>query len=264
MIKIIINHAILVDCHKSIKYPYNQHCSFNLALESNLSGKTTIFATYLYHMAHNEDMIISKLHYISRGSSPKEQLENIQKACASGVELVQLHLENGSEEKKLALATEAREITSHFQTRLLINEHYKIAKEVKADGVHLEKTDSYTLARIHVYTWQLIGGAANTLQDCEALLDKQVDYIGLGPFRATTTTEILGLTGYTAIAEALQTDTPLIGFGGITTNDVTDILATGISGIAVSGEITRDFNTIGTFNQLLNASSIEEQRYTFK
>ena len=42
------------------------------------------------------------------------------------------------------------------------------------------------------------------------------------------------------------------------------ILKTGISGIAVSGEITRNFNTISTFNQLLKASSTAEQRYTFE
>jgi len=252
-------------CHKRTKFRYNQLCLFNLSKESTIPGKTTIFARYLYHMAQNEDMIISKLHYISQESTPKEQLENIQKACASGVELVQLYLTGSSEEKKLALAKEVREITAHFQTRLVINEHYKIAKEVKADGVHVEKTGSCpTMVREHLYSWQLVGGSANTLQDCEALLDKQVDYIALGPFKATAATDNLGVNGYTAIAEALNSETPLIGFGGITTNDVTAILASGISGIAVAREITRDFNTISAFNQLLNASSTEEQRYTFK
>ena len=86
-------------------------------------------------------MIIPKLHYISQGNSPKEHLENIQKACTSGSELVQLRLKNISEKKCLKLAKEAREITAHFQTRLIINDYYKIAKEVKADGAHLGKTD---------------------------------------------------------------------------------------------------------------------------
>ncbi len=214
-------------------------------------------------------MMIPKLHYISQGSSPKEHLENIQKACTSGAELVQLRLKNVSEKKFLKLAAAAREITSHFQTRLIINDHFKIAKEVKADGVHLGKTDSCpTIARKYLYTWQIIGGTANTLQDCETLIGKEVDYISLGPFRSTTTKDnlspVLGLNGYTAITEALKTETPIIGVGGITTKDVTDILETGISGIGVSGEITHDFNTIRTFNQLLNASSTEEQRHTFK
>ena len=204
-------------------------------------------------------MIIPKLHYISQGNSPKEHLENIQKACTSGIELVQLRLKNISEKKFLKLSTSAREITSHFQTRLIINDHYKIAKAIKADGVHLEKTDVCpTIARKHLYTWQMIGGTANTLQDCEILLDKEVDYITLGPYRVEITKDNLnpplGLNGYTAIIENLKTETPIIGAGGMTIKDVTDVLETGVSGITVSGEITRNFDSIKIFNQLLKAS----------
>ncbi|MGJ8665980.1 MAG: thiamine phosphate synthase [Patiriisocius sp.] len=213
--------------------------------------------------------MIPKLHYISQGNSPKDHLENIQKACTSGAELVQLRLKISSEKKLLKFATEAREITAHFQTRLIINDHYKIAKAIKADGVHLGQTDaSPAVARKYLYDWQIIGGTANTLQECELLLDHQVNYISLGPFRNTNTKEntppVLGINGYTAITDILKTGTPLIGVGGITTNDVVDILKTGISGIAVSEAITRDFNNIKTFNQLLNASSTAEQRYTFE
>ena len=139
---------------------------------------------------------------------------------------------------------------------------------MKADGVYLEKTDTCpTIARKHVYTWQIIGSTANTLQDCETLLDKEIDYICLSPFRNTTNTDsldpILGINGYIAIIEALHTETPIIGFGGITTKDVTKILNTGVSGIAVSEEITRNFDTIKIFNQLLSASSTDEKRHTF-
>lgn len=213
--------------------------------------------------------MIPKLHYISQGISLKKHLENIQKACNSGAELVQLCLKNISKKECLKLATDARKITSHFQTRLIIGDHYKIAKEVKADGVHLGETDSCpTIARESLYTWQIIGGTANTLQDCETLIDKEVDYIHLGPFRCISTKEnlrpVLGLSSYTAIIEALKTETPIIGVGDITMKDITDILKTGISGIAVSEEIARDFDSIKIFNQLLTASSTAEQRYTFK
>jgi thiamine-phosphate pyrophosphorylase len=213
--------------------------------------------------------MIPKLHYISEGNSPKEHIENIQKACSSGAELVQLHLKNISEKKHLKLAKEAREITSYFQTRLIIYEDFKIARAVKADGVHLEIMAASSMkARIHLYTWQIIGGTANTIQDCETLLGEQVDYINLNPFRSSAIEDnlppVLGLNGYTAILETLKTETPIIGVGGITTADVKDILKTGVSGIAVSEEITHNFDTIKTFNQLLSASSTEEQRHTFE
>ncbi|MDB4292441.1 thiamine phosphate synthase [Maribacter sp.] len=214
-------------------------------------------------------MMIPKLQYISQGNSPKQHLENIQKACTSGAELVQLRLKNVLEKKYLKIALEAREITAHFQTRLLINDHYKIAKEVKADGVHLGQTDACpTDARNYLYSWQIIGVTANTIQDCERVLAKKVDYISLGPFRGTTTKNnipaVLGLNGYTAILEALKTDTPIFAVGGITIADVPELLTAGISGLVVSEEITRNFDCIKTFNQLLNASSTAEQRYTFK
>lgn len=212
--------------------------------------------------------MIPKLHYISKGDTPKDHIENIQKACTSGAELVQLRLKNVSEKKILKCAEEAREITNHYQTRLIINDHYKIAKTIKADGVHLGKTDTCPgIARKELYSWQIVGGTANTLEDCQNLIQKNVDYIGLGPFRFTDTkaklSPILGLDGYTSIIDILKTETPILAIGGITIQDVEAIIKTGISGIAISGAITQDFNTIKLFNKLLNASSTAEQRYTF-
>ena len=46
-------------------------------------------------------MTIPKLHYVSQGSTPIAHLENIQKACASGAELVQLRLKNVSEKNPI-------------------------------------------------------------------------------------------------------------------------------------------------------------------
>ena len=211
--------------------------------------------------------MIPKLHYISQGNSPKEHLENIQKACSAGAELVELRLQNVSEKKYLKLATEAREITSYFQTRLLINDDYKIAKQVKADGVHISTANVCPIsARKHLYTWQIIGVSANTLKDCEALLEKQVDYISLSSFKAKekSDSKAIGLEGFSAIIDALKSETPILGAGGIIKEDVASILKTGISGIRISNEITKDFDLMRTFNNLLSASATDEKRHTFE
>ncbi|MDA9057226.1 thiamine phosphate synthase [Flavobacteriaceae bacterium] len=211
--------------------------------------------------------MIPKLHYISQGNSPKAHLDHIQNACAAGVELVVLDIQNSSEKKYLKIAKQAIEITSHFQTRLIISAHFKLAKELKVDGIHLDKsTLCPTAIRKELLPWQLIGATANNLQDCETFIEKEVDYIYLEPFKTTEDTQgtQLGLNGYTAIIDTLKTETPIIGVGGITTSDVTAILETGVSGVGVSDEITEDFNTIKIFNQLLTASSTDEQRHSFQ
>lgn len=208
--------------------------------------------------------MISKLQYISQGESPEEHLQHIQNACTSGAEWVQLRLKNVSEDLILKTAQKAREITGHFQTRLIINDYYKVAKEVKADGVHLGKTDACpVMVREYLGNLFIIGGTANTLEDCLSLLKKKVDYIGLGPFRYTTTKKnlspTLGFEGYQTILETLNTETPIIAIGGIVLEDVTELLKTNIHGIAVSGEITKDFNIISKFHQVLKTGSSQEQ-----
>lgn len=210
--------------------------------------------------------MIGKLHYISQGTTPEQHLENIQKACSSGIDWVQLRLKNLDEATILKTAKKAREITAHFQTRLIINDYYKIAKQVKADGVHLGKKDSCPLkVREYLGTLYTIGGTANTLEDCKLLVDKKVDYIGLGPFRFTKTKEnlspTLGIAGYTVIIEELASDIPIIAIGGITLKDVPAIMNTGVYGIAVSGEITRDFNFVNAFNSAVEVASTKEQVY---
>lgn len=208
--------------------------------------------------------MISKLHYISQGKTPQEHLENIEKACLHGADWIQLRLKNLDEEIILNTAKKAREITSAHQVKLIINDYYKVAKQVEADGVHLGKTDTCpTMARKKLLDWQIIGGTANTLEDCNALVEKQADYIGLGPFIFTTTKDnlspILGWEGYAQILNNLNSNIPVIAIGGITLNDVVDILKTKVYGVAVSGEITSDFNTISAFQEKLKTSKLANQ-----
>ncbi|WP_054851087.1 thiamine phosphate synthase [Olleya sp. ITB9] len=202
--------------------------------------------------------MLSKLHYISQGATPTQHLEHIQKACVSGIELVQLRLKNVSEDVVLETAKLAREITSKHNVSLIINDHYKIAAQVEADGVHLGKSDTCPLiAKAALASWQIIGGTANTFEDCQTLINKNVDYIGLGPYRFTKTktklSPILGRQGYETIIKQLQTKTPIVAIGGIVLKDVSEIIKTGVYGIAVSGQITKDFNAIPKLNELINS-----------
>lgn len=200
--------------------------------------------------------MIPNLHYISQGKTPEQHLENIQKACSHGADLIQLRLKNEENITILKTAEKAREITKKFQTKLILNDHYKIAKAVEADGIHLGKTDTCpTVARQHLHDWQIIGGTANNLLDCKELMDKKVDYIGLGPFRFTSTkrnlSPILGLEGYVSLLNEWNSEIPIIAIGGITIKDLPELLKTGIYGVAVSGAITKDYHNIKAFQKTL-------------
>ena len=91
---------------------------------------------------------------------------------------------------------------------------------------------------------KIIGGTANTIEDIVRLHKQGADYIGCGPFRFTTTKKklspVLGLEGYKSIVQNMRDkgiDLPIVAIGGITVADIPAIMATGVTGIALSGAI---------------------------
>ncbi|MFX4990459.1 thiamine phosphate synthase, partial [Acinetobacter baumannii] len=79
-----------------------------------------------------------------------------------------------------------------------------IAKAVDADGVHLGLQDTgIDEARKIIGKEKIIGGTANTLDDVLQRYNEGCSYVGVGPYRFTTTKEklspILGLQGYADI-----------------------------------------------------------------
>ena len=90
-----------------------------------------------------------------------------------------------------------------------------------------------------------IGGTANSWEDILYLAEQKVDYIGLGPFRFTSTKEnlspILGIEGYDLLLQKMKNakiDIPVLAIGGIELEDIPYIMDIGVWGIAVSGLLT--------------------------
>jgi thiamine-phosphate pyrophosphorylase len=184
-------------------------------------------------------MEISRLHYITTSAQAAEL------ACRGGVRWVQLRVKNlpAAEWRQRALDVQA--VCCHHGATLLINDNPALALEIGADGVHLGKQDMPPAeARALLGPDFIIGGTANTFADIEGLVAAGVEYIGLGPFRFTTTKEklspILGLRGYAEImaqCRAAGFTTPVVGIGGVELADVAELLAAGLHGVAVSGAI---------------------------
>lgn len=194
--------------------------------------------------------MISSLHYISQQTATASHLDNIQAACEAGCKWIQLRIKNESEDNILASALAAKAICSQYNATLVINDHPHIAKAAGAHGVHVGKQDmTVTNARAVTGDEFIIGGTANTLEDILIHVKDGADYVGLGPFRFTTTKEklspILGLEGIAGIMQTLRNmgiHIPVIAIGGILAEDVPALMQTGIHGIAVSGLITHAEN----------------------
>jgi len=189
----------------------------------------------------------NKLQYISQGKTIEEQLHNIHHALDAGCNWIQLRFKNQTAKDTFALAEAVKFLCEEYLANFIVNDNLYLAQQIAADGVHLGLTDmNIAEARAILGNTKIIGGTANTFEDIENHVKNGCDYIGLGPFRFTDTKEklspILGLSGYYTTLQKMKNskiETPVYAIGGITLNDISPLMETGIHGIAVSGMITK-------------------------
>ncbi|RTZ00789.1 thiamine phosphate synthase [Flavobacterium sp. RSP49] len=200
----------------------------------------------------------NKLHYISQGTTVEEQLHNIHKALDNGCHWIQLRFKNQNALEVFTLAEAVKMLCKEYLATFIINDNVHLVKQLDADGVHLGLSDmKVEEARLILGTTKIIGGTANTFIDVRQRTAENCDYIGLGPFQFTTTKQnlspILGLEGYRLIIQQMKIKNiqiPIYAIGGITLENVEDLMETGIQGIAVSGLITQSKNPSQLIKQL--------------
>lgn len=188
---------------------------------------------------------MANLQFISHKNDHHDYLDGIRLALEGGCRWIQLRMKTAPIEDVRATAIEAQRMCKEFEAVFIIDDYVELVKELEADGVHLGKNDMpINEARQFLGPQYIIGGTANTFEDVKSHYENGADYIGCGPFRFTTTKEklspVLGLEGYSEIISNMQEngiDIPVVAIGGITAEDIPDILSTGVSGIALSGAI---------------------------
>ncbi len=165
---------------------------------------------------------------------------------------MQLRMKDTPQALVAEVGRKAAELCRHYGATFIIDDHVELVHLLGADGVHLGKNDMPAdEARRLLGPAKIIGSTANTLGDIRAAVAAGADYIGLGPFRFTTTKKnlspVLGLEGYRSIIAAARAEgitVPVVAIGGISACDVATIRQAGAAGVAVSGSILRAENPI--------------------
>ena len=200
------------------------------------------------------------LQFISHYTDKYSYLDSICLALQGGCRWIQLRMKDATDDEVRPIAIEAQKLCREYGATFIIDDRVALVKELQADGVHLGKNDMpIAEARRLLGPDYIIGATANTIWDVKAHYAAGADYIGCGPFRFTTTKQklspVLGLDGYRRIIiemRAAHIDIPIVAIGGITKDDIPAILATGITGIALSGTVLRAANPIEEMKHLTN------------
>lgn len=199
------------------------------------------------------------IQFITHSNNRYGYVDGARLALEGGCRWVQLRMKEATEAEFMAAATEIGRLCKKHGATFVLDDHVEWVEKTGADGVHLGKNDMpIDEARKILGSDKIIGGTANTFEDVERLYRQGADYIGCGPFRFTTTKKnlspVLGLEGYQHIVDQMKShgiNLPIVAIGGILESDIKSILATGVSGIAVSGGILNAENPVEEMQRFL-------------
>ena len=162
-------------------------------------------------------------------------LEKVETACRSGVTIVQLREKNLTTNQYYQLAKQVKEITDAYQVPLIIDDRLDVCLAVDAAGLHIGDDElPVSVARQVLGPEKILGVTAKTVKRALEAEEGGADYLGTGAIFPTTTKENAPITLISTLKTICQTVAiPVVAIGGLTSENVDQLIGTGIAGVAV-------------------------------
>lgn len=162
-------------------------------------------------------------------------LEKVETACRSGVTIIQLREKNLTTNQYYQLAKQVKEITDAYQVPLIIDDRLDICLAVDAAGLHIGDDElPVSVARQVLGPEKILGVTAKTVKRALEAETSGADYLGTGAIFPTTTKENAPITLISTLKTICQmVAIPVVAIGGLTSDNIDQLAATGIAGVAV-------------------------------
>ena len=161
-------------------------------------------------------------------------LEATQLVLKGGVRAIQLREKDLKTRDLLRLAYEMRALTLKFDARLFINDRVDIAIAIEADGVHLGQKSIPPYAVRRIASRLIIGVSSHSMEEAMRAQSQGADFVTLGPIYQTGSKpgmKPLGPETLETVAKKLKI--PVFGIGGITHENIKDVVERGAFGGAL-------------------------------
>jgi len=187
----------------------------------------------------------------------------VEEAVQGGVTLLQLREKDISSQDYYHLAAKVKKAADKYHVPLIINDRLDIALAVDAAGVHLGLDDlPIPVVRKILGNDRIIGASAATVAEALRFQQQGADYLGVGAVFPTATklgNEQVGFADLRIIKSSVSI--PVVAIGGIKAENVRDVMAAGVDGVAVVSAIMNQPD-IGAATHKLAAliSQVKEER----
>jgi thiamine-phosphate pyrophosphorylase len=187
----------------------------------------------------------------SRG---RDLLWVLEQALDGGVKAIQLREKDLGGKELFDLAEKTRELCIRYHARLLINDRIDVALGVDADGVQVGNASiPIDTARRLLGPRKLLGASTHSLAEAQQAEQNGADFILFGPVYFTPSKAVYGepqgLAALKKIVEKIPS--PVYAIGGIKPENINDVRATGIRGVALISAITNAENPKAATQRIL-------------
>ena len=171
----------------------------------------------------------------------RSHIEVANQVIRGGAKTIQLRDKLRSKKELLLIAQQLRKLCTEHNVLFIMNDYLDLALAADADGLHLGQNDlPLPVARKLLPMDKILGGSVTTLEQATAAESEGADYIGVGSIYPTTSKETAKVVGLETLRQIRQGVTlPLVAIGGITKDNVAEVMAAGADSVAVISAIVQ-------------------------
>lgn len=161
-------------------------------------------------------------------------------AIAGGVDVIQLREKKAPLRDIIETGRKLRELCREHGVLFIVNDRVDVALLLEADGVHVGQDDlPASETRRLVGDDMFIGVSASSMEEARWALAEGADYLGVGAIYATNSKSDAGEPVTPQLIADIRaiTSVPLVGIGGITADNCTEVMEHGADGVAVISAI---------------------------
>ena len=172
-----------------------------------------------------------------------DAVQTIREALEGGATMFQLR-EKGQHplegDALVRFASDIKRVCKEYDVPFIVNDDWKLAEMVKADGIHLGQDDMAVSDLPGYFDDKIIGLSVRDRNELEVSNLEKVDYIGTGPVFTTSSKADAGTAiGVEGLVEMrrLIGDMPMVAIGGIDDKNYKSCLDSGADGISLISAI---------------------------
>lgn len=165
----------------------------------------------------------------------RDLVELLALALAGGSRMIQLREKEWPSGRVMPLAEKLRAACAAAGATFIVNDRVDLALAVGADGVHLGQDDlPARAARPLLRPGMILGISTHSVEQARAAQADGADYVAVGSMFATTSKADFQLVGPDLMRKLRgEIRVPLVGIGGITPDNVSEVIQAGADGVAV-------------------------------